>query len=139
MREAQMNARFGAERNELMKSWDHAEKKTKEVSEANVKLKALVQAVREKVNLLEKENKTVWDEMGHREKAMQDTIEKWRNGKWVQQGEGGISDAASGIGYDQLDMDQNDKQPVAPKPEIKKGYVGKERDLNAEREDVDIT
>jgi len=113
-----------------MKSWDTAEKRTKDVSEANVKLKALVEAVREKVALLEKENKTVWDTMGRRERVMLDTIERWRNGKWVQPGEG-ISDVLSGIGYDHIEETKHE-EAKPPKPVEKKVYVGKERnDLSA--------
>jgi len=114
-----------------MKSWDTAETRTKDVSEANVKLKALVEAVREKVSLLEKENKTVWETMGRRERVMQDTIEKWRNGKWIQPGEG-ISDALSGIGYDHSDETKHE-EVKPPKPVEKKEFVGKERnDLSAD-------
>lgn len=114
-----------------MGAWEHAEKKTKQVSESNVKLKALVSAVREKVGVLEKENKSIWETMARREKAMQDTVERWRTGKWIadNHGENGISDVASGIGYLEGMAEPAEKHVEPPKPEPKKEYVGTNRNL----------
>jgi predicted nuclease with TOPRIM domain len=110
-----MQDRFSAERENLMKDWDNSQDRVKVVSEANVKLKALVGAIREKVNILEKENSQLWLKMSQREKEMQDTIEKWRNGKWIDKKDTFISD------NDAIGKVEN---KAIPKVIEKKEYVG---------------